>query len=136
MQQGLADAAEQPTSVKVELSSIKAIVEKVHIEGLGRTKDDLVVGNVGELFTASDFQEVVLKAQQVRARLESLGCFKSVGVVIDTSRGPEASPHGLEVTFNVEELSRVRISQYWYSSFLYRHDELMWVILTSWLCFT
>ena len=63
--------------------------------------------SVGELFKASDFEEVVLKSQEVRTKLESLGCFRSVSVLIDTSRGPEASPSGLEVTFTVKELKRV-----------------------------
>ena len=36
--------------------------------------------------------------------LERLGCFCSVGVFIDTSRGPDATERGLEVTFEVQEL--------------------------------
>ena len=82
-------------------------MERIHIEGLGRTKDDLVVQNVRELFRAEDFEQVVLKSQEVRARLESLGCFKSVGVLIDTGHGQNASKDGYEVTFHVKELKRV-----------------------------
>ncbi len=77
------------------------------MDGLGRTKDDLVIKTVRELFEAGDFQQVVLKSQEVRSKLEKLGCFKNVGVFIDTSRGEEASSNGLEITFTVKELKRV-----------------------------
>lgn len=82
-------------------------MEKIHVEGLGRTKDDLVIQNVRELFRAEDFEQVVLKSQEIRSRLESLGCFKSVGVLIDTGRGENASSNGYEVTFQVKEMKRV-----------------------------
>ena len=39
--------------------------------------------------------------------LLKLGCFKNVGVYIDTSRGEDASSNGLEITFTVKELKRV-----------------------------
>lgn len=77
------------------------------MDGLGRTKDDLVIKSVQELFEAGDFQQVVLKSQEIRTKLEKLGCFKNVGVFIDTSRGQDSSPNGLEVTFTVKELKRV-----------------------------
>lgn len=60
-----------------------------------------------ELFEANDFHQVVLKSQEIRSKLENLGCFKSVGVFIDTSEGKNSSPNGLEVTFTVKELKRV-----------------------------
>ena len=82
-------------------------MDRVNVEGLGRTKDDLVMKTVREIFEAEDFQQVVLKSQTVRAKLERLGCFKSVGVLIDTSRAVGARPEDLEVTFNVKELKRV-----------------------------
>lgn len=44
---------------------------------------------------------------QVRGRLESLGCFKNVGVFIDTSKGDKATKDGLEITFHVDELKRI-----------------------------
>lgn len=40
-------------------------------------------------------------------KLEQLGCFKNVGVFIDTSKGPDSFEDGLEITFNVKELKRV-----------------------------
>lgn len=77
------------------------------MDGLGRTKDDIVIKNVQELFEAKDFQQVVLKSQEVRTKLEKLGCFKSVSVFIDTTSGQDSSQNGLEVTFTVKELKRV-----------------------------
>lgn len=44
---------------------------------------------------------------KVRGRLEALGCFKNVGVFIDTSKGEKATKDGLEITFHVNELKRV-----------------------------
>ncbi|XP_026328203.1 sorting and assembly machinery component 50 homolog, partial [Hyposmocoma kahamanoa] len=44
---------------------------------------------------------------QVRRALDSMGCFRDIGVFIDVSSGPGATPEGLEVTFQVRELSRV-----------------------------
>ncbi|XP_074111249.1 sorting and assembly machinery component 50 homolog [Cotesia typhae] len=82
-------------------------VDKVHIDGLVRTKDDIVKAQVMDLFKAKDFRQVVDHAQTVRNKLESIGCFNKIGVSIDTSKGPNASPDGVEVTFNVKELNRL-----------------------------
>jgi outer membrane protein insertion porin family len=85
----------------------QAEVERIHVEGLGRTKDDLIVETVKDLFSVKDFQAVVLKANEIRTQLEKLGCFRSVSVLIDTSKQPNASPSGLEITYTVEELNRL-----------------------------
>lgn len=44
---------------------------------------------------------------QTRLKLDALGCFRNIGVYIDTSKGPNATDDGLEVTFNVKEYKRV-----------------------------
>ena len=36
----------------------QARVDRVHVEGLGRTKNDVVVDSLKSLFTAHDFTEV------------------------------------------------------------------------------
>lgn len=64
-----------------------------------RTKDDIVKAQVMDLFKAKDFRQVVDQAQTVRNKLESIGCFKKIGVSIDTSKGPDATPEGVEVIF-------------------------------------
>lgn len=92
---------------KINLDGIQARVDKVHIEGLNRTKDDFVVQAVGNMFKAADFKQVVLSAHEIRNSLASFGCFKNVTILIDTSHGPDSTPHGLEVTFSVEEMNRI-----------------------------
>lgn len=74
-------------------------MDKIHIEGLQRTKDDMVIDTVQELFQSRDFQEVIVNAHRVRGKLEDLDCFRNVGIFIDTSTGPEATANGLEVNF-------------------------------------
>ncbi|XP_014206956.1 sorting and assembly machinery component 50 homolog isoform X2 [Copidosoma floridanum] len=99
---------QQTNKVKpVDLKNIKARVDKVHIDGLNRTKDDVVQAQVKELFNAKDFQDIIVNAHAVRGKLESLGCFKTIGVYIDTSQGLDSTPEGVEVTFKVHELKRI-----------------------------
>lgn len=52
---------------------------------------------VQDLFSATDFQDVLIKAHRVRMKLDSLGCFRNIAIFIDTSKGPKATPDGLEV---------------------------------------
>ncbi|XP_041970829.1 sorting and assembly machinery component 50 homolog [Aricia agestis] len=91
----------------IKLNGIRARVDKVHVDGLGRTKDDIIKATVDDLFQATDFEDVIMRAHKVRRALDSMGCFKEIGVFIDVSNGPGATPEGLEVTFQVNELSRV-----------------------------
>lgn len=91
----------------VNLQRVKARVDKVHVDGLVRTKDDIVKAQVTELFKANDFQDVIVRAHKVRGKLEALGCFGNIGVYIDTSNGPGSTPEGVEVTFNVREMKRI-----------------------------
>jgi len=92
---------------EIQLEGIQARVDRIHINGLGRTENDIVEDAVQDLFSARDFQEVLIKAHKVRTKLDSLGCFRNIAVFIDTSKGPKATPSGLEVTFHVKELRRV-----------------------------
>jgi outer membrane protein insertion porin family len=67
------------------------------VDGLCRTKDDIIIATVKDLFQAKDFQEVIVGAHKVRGKLEGLGCFRNIGIFIDTSSGPDATPEGVEV---------------------------------------
>lgn len=99
---------EQAADVKsIDLQTVKARVDKIHIDGLIRTKDDIVKAQVTDLFKARDFQDVILRAHKVKGKLDALGCFRSIGVFIDTSQGPDATPEGIEVTFTVREMRRL-----------------------------
>lgn len=75
----------------------QARVDKVHVDGLIRTKDDIIKAQVTELFKAKDFHDVIQSVHKVRGRLEALGCFNNIGVYIDISNGPDATPEGVEV---------------------------------------
>ncbi|CAG9815218.1 unnamed protein product [Phaedon cochleariae] len=92
---------------EIDLEGVKARVDTIHIDGLERTKDDIVEDCIRELFKAKDFQDVLLKAHKARVKLDELGCFKNISVFIDTSKGSKATSDGLEVTFNVKEHRRI-----------------------------
>lgn len=83
--------------VPIDLETVPVRVDNIHIQGLGRTKDDFVTQAVDDLFKANTFNEMVFKASEVQRRLEKLGCFRNVGIVIDTSKGENASDNGYEV---------------------------------------
>ena len=91
----------------IDLHSLKVRVDRIHIDGLMRTKDDIIQSQVTELFKAQDFYDVILRASKVREKLGTLGCFKNIGIYIDTSQGPDATPEGVEVTFSVREMRRL-----------------------------
>ncbi|KAL7646803.1 UNVERIFIED_CONTAM: hypothetical protein RMT77_002058 [Armadillidium vulgare] len=91
--------------LQVKLGRLKARVQRVHVDGISRTKDDIVIGSVRDVFTAADFQTVILRIHEARMRLENLGCFKNVGVLIDTYSGDGAYDDGIEVTFEVKEVN-------------------------------
>ncbi|XP_069685589.1 sorting and assembly machinery component 50 homolog isoform X1 [Periplaneta americana] len=92
---------------QINLDGVKARVDKIYVDGLCRTKDDIIIDTVKDLFKAKDFQEVIVGAHKVRGKLEGLGCFRNIGIFIDTSSGPDATPEGLEITFHVRELKRI-----------------------------
>ncbi|XP_078581194.1 sorting and assembly machinery component 50 homolog [Branchiostoma floridae x Branchiostoma japonicum] len=89
---------------EIVLDSKPVKVERVHVDGLGRTKDDIIVREVKDVLNSTSFEDVILRSHHAKMRLERLGIFKNVGIFIDTSKGPEADPNGLEVTFEVKEL--------------------------------
>ncbi|XP_032690267.1 sorting and assembly machinery component 50 homolog isoform X2 [Odontomachus brunneus] len=91
----------------IDLHGMKARVDKIHVDGLMRTKDDIIKSQVMDLFKAKDFQDVIIRAYKVQEKLEALGCFRRIGIHIDTSQGPEATPDGVEVTFKVREMRRL-----------------------------
>lgn len=97
----------QSAEQQINLEGVKARVDKIHVDGLCRTKDDIIIATVKDLFQAKDFQDVIVGAQKVRGKLEGLGCFRNIGIFIDTSSGPNATPEGVEVTFHVHELKRI-----------------------------
>ncbi|XP_060533139.1 sorting and assembly machinery component 50 homolog [Cylas formicarius] len=104
---GLADSTKENQAKEIDLEKVKARVDRVNVDGLGRTKNDIVEDCIKDLFKAKDFQEVLLKAHKARVKLDELGCFKNIGVYIDTNKAANATADGLEVTFDVKEHKRV-----------------------------
>lgn len=100
---------------------IQVRVDKIHVDGLVRTKDDIVKLQVKDLFKAKNFDDVILHTYSVRRRLESLGCFKNIDTFIDTSKGPDATPDGIEVIFSflIKTKRQVSDSYFFDSSFIY-----------------
>nr|CAH7753791.1 unnamed protein product [Callosobruchus chinensis] len=105
--QTIRELPEKEQIKEVDLEGIQARVDKINVDGLARTKNDIVEDCIRELFKATDFQDVLLKAHRARVKLDELGCFKNISVFIDTSKGPKSTADGLEVTFNVKEHKRL-----------------------------
>ncbi|KAF7285528.1 hypothetical protein GWI33_010527 [Rhynchophorus ferrugineus] len=106
-QTGLSEHSSKPDIREIDLETVQVRVDKINVDGLGRTKNDIVEDCIRDLFTARDFQDVLLKAHKARVKLDELGCFKNIGVYIDTSKGSNATKDGLEVTFDVKEFKRI-----------------------------
>lgn len=41
-------------------------MDRIQVDGLGRTKDDIIQDAVRDLFTATNFKDVLVKAHKVR----------------------------------------------------------------------
>ena len=76
-------------------------VNKVHVNGLGKTEDQLVEKVASQVLQAKTFNDVFGFTKTAHSQLKSLGCFQKVEAVIDTSK---TYPNDLEISFNVEEL--------------------------------
>ena len=94
-----------PASDEIPLNDIRAKVVSVSVDGVIRTKNDLIMNTVQDLFKVNlmialntvvsidnrsilqveDFEDLVLTSQNVRGKLQDLGCFTNVGIHIDTS---------------------------------------------------
>lgn len=70
-------------------------IERIHIDGLGRTQDDIAIAQIKDVFQASTFKELIQKSGEAKLKLEQLGIFSGVGVLIDTSKGKQAYRAGI-----------------------------------------
>ena len=57
--------------IPVRFDEIGANVVKVHVDGIGRTKEKLVMSNLSSLFNVKHFEDLVLASQEVRSKLQS-----------------------------------------------------------------
>lgn len=101
----MASPKNEQNSSKVALDGIQANVKRVHVEGLVRTKEDVVAASIEPVLKVKHFEELVLASQDARNRLQDLGCFSDVEIHIDTSEDGGKSDY--EVTFAVKELRRI-----------------------------
>ncbi|XP_048863422.1 sorting and assembly machinery component 50 homolog B [Brienomyrus brachyistius] len=97
----------EPETKQEVLENKDVVVQRVHIDGLGRTKEDLLGYEIADVFAAKNLIDVMKKSHEAREKLLHLGIFRKVEVVIDTSEGEDALPNGLDVTFEVTELRRL-----------------------------
>uniref|UniRef100_A0A673C3F4 POTRA domain-containing protein n=1 Tax=Sphaeramia orbicularis TaxID=375764 RepID=A0A673C3F4_9TELE len=104
----LVEAPETEQEAKQEILENKdVVVQHVNIQGLGRTKEDLLGYEISDVFHAKNLIDVMKKSHIARQKLLRLGIFKEVEVLIDTSEGTDALPNGLDVTFEVTEVKRL-----------------------------
>ncbi|CAG9767729.1 unnamed protein product [Ceutorhynchus assimilis] len=70
-QTGLKEHQDEPDVKEIDMEKVPVRVDKINVEGLGRTKNDIVEDCIRELFKAKDFQDVLLKAHRVTSLLAS-----------------------------------------------------------------
>lgn len=88
-----------------KMSNMPAQIHKVHIEGLGRTNDDIILRKIKPLFNVQNFNEIVLATNAVQKSLKQLGCFKKVDVYVDTPEDEgKNGDKKYEVTIDLEEI--------------------------------
>uniref|UniRef100_A0A673UJK2 SAMM50 sorting and assembly machinery component n=1 Tax=Suricata suricatta TaxID=37032 RepID=A0A673UJK2_SURSU len=82
----------EPEAKQEILENKDVVVQHVHFDGLGRTKDDIIICEIGDVFKAKNLIEAR------RSRCVPL---------MSRYRGEDALPNGLDVTFEVTELRRL-----------------------------
>lgn len=55
---------------QVKLNDIPAKVVRVHVDGIGRTKESLIMKNLAAMFNVTHFEDLVIQAQDVRTKLQ------------------------------------------------------------------
>ena len=85
------------------LANVKARVDKITIDGLKKTKDNLMVNMLQNKFkNIHNFQDLLVEAYEFRERLSGLGVFNRIEITIDTNRA-DATSTGYEIIYKVEE---------------------------------
>ncbi|KAL3841678.1 hypothetical protein ACJMK2_019790 [Sinanodonta woodiana] len=95
---------EKPLNVRrsANIKNLPVKVEKVVIDGLAKTKDDLVVQLIQPVFGAHNFEELIFTSLEVKSTLDRLGIFKRVQMTIDTS-DESFGNDGYKILYEVEE---------------------------------
>ena len=53
----------------VSLNDVAANVVKIHVDGVGRTKESLIMKTLASVFQVKHFEQLVLEAQEVKSKL-------------------------------------------------------------------
>jgi len=53
----------------VDLKHLSAKVVRVHVDGIGRTKESLVMKNLASIFKVSNFEDLALETVEIQNRL-------------------------------------------------------------------
>ena len=81
------------------LSGVKTVVDKINLEGIGRTKDDVLHKECQRIFRSENFEELILNVDFTIKEFQRLGLFKAIGALIDVGKEPQ----NYEVSFFVKE---------------------------------
>ncbi|GFS15475.1 sorting and assembly machinery component 50-like protein [Elysia marginata] len=91
--------------VKLDIDKLPVRVQRIVVDGLTRTKDDIVIKEIKPLLNAKTFDELVHLSYNAKVKMERLGLFKNVVIAIDVSK--DNKEFGYEVLFEVQEFRRV-----------------------------
>ena len=69
-------------STQIKYDEIVAKVVRVHVDGLGRTNESLVMKNLKSMFSVKHFEDLVVKSEEVRSRLAGNQSIPSPGVTL------------------------------------------------------
>jgi len=97
-----------PPVKRVVLEEVPAHVNRINVDGLARTKDDIVTKVCGDVFKAGNFAAILQEVLTAKAKMEQgLGLFSEIGVEVDITEDPtDDTNEGLDVTLKVKEPRR------------------------------
>ena len=78
-------------------------MSRIHVAGLQRTKNDIVIEQVKDILHATNLQDLLMRSLEALQRLQELNTFKHVDIQLDTVKGEGGRREGVEVMFVVEE---------------------------------
>ena len=62
-------SGEESMAASVSLNDVAANVVKIHVDGVGRTKESLIMKTLASVFQVKHFEQLVLEAQEVKSKL-------------------------------------------------------------------
>jgi len=84
-----------------KMEKIPAKVAMVHIDGLSKTSDQIVMSKIGNLFNVNTFEDIIKNTKDVHKNLRNLGCFEAVNIEVDTLADSAGEMYQIHIT--VEE---------------------------------